>query len=228
MACRTAGQSRRSPGAAPAGAQVLVARLDVRSPRRRRRTDQGLLHLRRRRPRQDHADGLVLRGDAGATQAAHPFPRVHARRARARACLPAEAQARRDQGRRCHPAGRRRPRGRSMAPVLRRVSRHRHRRRDDPRSPVHAAVRARCGRGCDVERRAGRALPRRSQPQPVPAVHRAARGAHGCRAARGAHRFPPGEALRRRGLARARRRGRRGGARHGVGAPDRRLCGRAA
>ena len=42
-----------------------------------------------------------------ATQAPHPFPRVHARRARARACLSAAAQARRGQGRRCDRAGRR-------------------------------------------------------------------------------------------------------------------------
>ena len=48
------------------------------------RADQGPLHLRRRRPRQDHADGPVLRGVAGRAQASRAFPRIHGRRARAR------------------------------------------------------------------------------------------------------------------------------------------------
>ena len=51
---------------------------------------QGPLHLRRRRPRQDHADGLVLRGEPGRAQAPRAFSRIHDRRARARSCAPAE------------------------------------------------------------------------------------------------------------------------------------------
>ena len=60
-----------------------------------RGADQGPLHLRRRRPRQDHADGSVLRGVAGRAQTPRAFPRVHGGRARAHLRVPAAAQARR-------------------------------------------------------------------------------------------------------------------------------------
>ena len=72
-------------------------------------------------------------------------------------------------------ARRRRARRGSLAALLRRIPRHRHRRCDDPRAAVHAPVRARRRGGRDLECRAGRALPGRAQSRAVPAVHRAAR-----------------------------------------------------
>ena len=56
------------------------------------RPDQGPLHPRRRRARQDHADGSVLRRERGAAQAPRALPRIHGRRARARSRLPPEDQ----------------------------------------------------------------------------------------------------------------------------------------
>ena len=50
------------------------------------RANQGTLHPRRRRARQDHADGLVLRRKRGEAETPRAFSRVHGRRARARAC----------------------------------------------------------------------------------------------------------------------------------------------
>ncbi len=59
---RQAGAARAAARRAPPGAQIVVARLAVRRAQAPGRADQGPLHLRRRRPRQDHADGPVLRG----------------------------------------------------------------------------------------------------------------------------------------------------------------------
>ena len=56
---------------------------------------QGPLHLRRCRPRQNHADGFVLRGQPGAKKAPRAFSRIHDRRARARSWLPAKDESRR-------------------------------------------------------------------------------------------------------------------------------------
>ena len=95
---------------APAGAQILLARLAVRQRETAERADQGPLHLRRGRPRQDHADGSVFRGQRRRAQAPRAFPRIHGRRARARARLPAKTQTRRGQRRRSDP--RRPPRSR--------------------------------------------------------------------------------------------------------------------
>ena len=77
------------------------------------------------------------------------------------------------------PARRRRDRRGELAALLRRIPRHRHRRRDDPRPAVRAAVRAGRGGGGDLERGAVRALQGRPQPRAVPAVHRHDRAAHG-------------------------------------------------
>ena len=121
------------------GAQIVVARLAVRRPREARAADQGPLHLRRRRPRQDHADGFVLRSKPGRAQAPRAFSRIHARRARAHSRHPAEDEARRACRRRSDPARRRAAGARGVAALLRRISRHRYRRRHDPRPAVHAA-----------------------------------------------------------------------------------------
>ena len=140
--------------------------------------------------------------------------------------LPAEAQGGRD--RRRGPDRGSRPTTiaeETLAALLRRVPRHRHRRRDDPGPAVHAAVRARRGGGGDLERAAGRALQGRAQPRAVPAVHRAHRAAHGRGAARRAHRLPAGEARRRAGLACPGGRARRCGARRRLAAPRRRPAG---
>ena len=66
--------------------------------------------------------------------------------------LPAEDQGRRDRRRRSDPARRRGDRRRNLAALLRRIPRHRHRRCDDPRPAVRAAVRARRRGGRDLER----------------------------------------------------------------------------
>ena len=169
-----AGPVRRSRTArrrAPFRAPRQSGRLAVRFPRKRW-SRQGPLHLRRRRPRQDHADGPVLRGVAGGAQAPRAFPRVHGGRARAGARVPPADQGRRDRGRRSDPAHRRRDRRGKLAALLRRVPCHRHRRCDDPRPVVHPDVRARRGGGRDLERGARRSLQGRAQPLAVPAVHR--------------------------------------------------------
>ena len=59
-----------------------------------------------------------------------------------------------------------------VAALLRRIPRHRHRRRDDPGPAVRTTVRTRHRGGGDVERRAGRALQGRPEPGAVPALHR--------------------------------------------------------
>ncbi len=83
-----------------------------------------------------------------------------------------------------------------VAALLRRISRHRHRRCDDPRTAVRQTVRTRHRRGRDLQRRAGGSLQGRAEPRAVPALHRADRRAYGRDAARCAHRFPAGEARR--------------------------------
>ena len=171
---------------------------------------------------------LFFAASAVRAQAPRAFPRVHGRRARAPQCRAAGDEGRPDRGCRSDPPRRRRARRGSLAALLRRIPRHRHRRRDDPRTAVHAPVRAGRRRGRDLECRAGRALQGRAQPRAVPAVHRAAARAHGGRAAAGAEGLPAGEAQRPAGVVRAGGRGRRSRARHGVAALHRHAVGRAA
>ena len=61
----SAGPARKGARRASACAQVILARLALRIARAR--ADQGPLHLWRRRSRQDHADGSVLRSLIGRT-----------------------------------------------------------------------------------------------------------------------------------------------------------------
>ena len=117
------------------------------------RSRSGALHLGLGRPRQDHADGPVLR--LVAVQApARAFPRIPGRCAWAHPCLSASAS---------RPGEVKDPdpgpiaaelAEESRAALLRRVHRDRHRRRDDPRAAVHGAVRGRRRRGRDLECRA--------------------------------------------------------------------------
>src|SRR4051812_12012637 len=60
--------TRRTTRAASSLAQILSSRLAVRAERSSR-ANQGALHLRRRRARQDHADGFVLRREHAEAQA---------------------------------------------------------------------------------------------------------------------------------------------------------------
>ena len=195
------------------GAQILVARLAVRQPQGA--AAQGPLHLRRRRPRQDHADGFVLRSKSGGAQAPRAFSRIHARRARTHFRAAPEDEARRARRRRSDPACRRAIARRGLAALLRRIPRHRHRRRHDFGPAVRAIVRARRRGRRHLERGAGRALQGRLEPRAVRAVHPPARRAHGRHAARCAHRFSAGETRRPPGVVCAgRRRGRRRARRH--------------
>ena len=88
---------------------------------------QGALYLGRRGPRQDDADGPLLRRNAIRTEAACPLPRIHGGRPRSYRDGPDERSGRSDSARR---SGHRK---RSTASVFRRIARHRYRRRDDPR-----------------------------------------------------------------------------------------------
>ena len=152
-------RARRSPdragrplARASPGAQVVVARLAVRRPRTQAGADQGALHLRRRRPRQDHADGPVLRGArrscaSAARTSTSSWPTCTS------ACgSSASSMKAGEQRRGSDPAHRRGARRGKLAALLRRIPRHRHRRRHDPRAAVHAAVRARRRGGRDLER----------------------------------------------------------------------------
>ena len=118
---------------------------------------EGPLSLGLGRPRQDHADGPVLRGarrfSASAASISTPsWPMCTS------ASMPGATQL---QGRRRSRATiRSRPspsaRRRGLGAVLRRVHGHRHRRRHDPRPLVHGVVRPRRRGGRDLQRRAGR------------------------------------------------------------------------
>ena len=77
---RAAHAARGAAGAASAVAQVLASRLAVREEQPAG-ADQGALHPRRCRARQDHADGPVLRGERREAKAPRAFSRVHGRRA---------------------------------------------------------------------------------------------------------------------------------------------------
>ena len=101
------------------------------------RAAPGALPLRRRRHRQVHADGPVLRRGAGRRQAPGPFPCLHAGGAGTPAYLAPGDQG--QQGRPPAGAGRR-PDRRGLADLLRRVPRGQRGRRHDP----GPAVRGRC------------------------------------------------------------------------------------
>ena len=126
------------------------------------------------RPRQDDADGPLLRRGRGATQATRAFPCLHGRRARPPASMAPGAQERRSDRRGPDRAGRGRARARGFAPLLRRIRGARHRRRDDPRAALRRALRRGRGRRRDVECRPGRSLQGRAQPHPVPPLRRPA------------------------------------------------------
>ena len=80
-----------------------------------------------------------------------------------------------------------------IAPLLRRFPRHRHRRCNDPRAAVHAAVQGRLRRRGDLERRARRAVEDRlNRALFLPFIALLQR-AHGRRAARRAEGLPPGK-----------------------------------
>ncbi len=91
-----------------------------------------------------------------------------------------------------------------MAALLRRIPRHRHRRRDDPRAVVQAAVRARRGGGGDLERASRTSSTRTGLNRALflPFIALIEEHMEVVRAG-GAHRLPAGEARRRAGVARA-------------------------
>ena len=163
-ACR---RSRaRSAGCSPSGATT-------------QRAGARPLHPGRRRARQDHADGHVLRaacrcGASAASISTTSWPTSHDRINRHRQALKrGEVQRGRPD-----PAGRPRARRGGLGAVLRRIRGHRHRRRHDPVAAVLGAVRERRRAGRDLQRRARRSLSRRPQPAAVRAVHPHAQAAH--------------------------------------------------
>ena len=124
----------------------------------------------RRRPRQVDADGPVLRpagrAASGASTSTSSCSRCSSGCTRA-------AGGRAGRG----PAADRWPADiadEQPPALLRRVPRRQHRRRHDPGPPVRGPVRARRGRGRDLELAARPALRERPQPRPLPAVHRPA------------------------------------------------------
>ena len=141
-------------------AQVERARLAVRQAARAPSAGEGALHPWRRRPRQDHADGPVLRGcrrcgASGACISTPSWPTCTT----ASSSIGRRARTATVEGRRSDPAGRRGARRRGLGALLRRVLGHRHRRRDDPVAAVLGAVRRRRRAGRDLQRRARRPLP---------------------------------------------------------------------
>ena len=143
-----------------------------REPPPRRRLSVG-----RGRARQIDADGPRLRDDRLSAQAPRPFPRIHARGARAAARRAGEGGGRSD------PAGRRGDRRRGAAALLRRDGDQQQRRRDDPVAAVRAAARRGRDRDHHLEPAAARSLQGRAQPRALPALHRPdrARAGGACR-----------------------------------------------
>ena len=120
---------RRARPKAAAGAGLLGLFGTGRAAARRR------LSVGRGRARQIDADGPRLRGDPARAQAPRPFPRIHARSARAAARRAGEGGGRPD------PAGRRGDRRGGRTALLRRDGDQQRRRRDDPVAAVRAAAR---------------------------------------------------------------------------------------
>ena len=162
-----------------AGAQIEFARLAVRQ-KAGGGVGQRALHPWRGRPRQDHADGSVLRTGPDAPQTPRPFQRFHGRSPRPHPKASPGAQGRQEPRGRSDPAGGQGDCRRDPASLLRRVHGDRHRRRDDPVAAVFRAFRQWRGAGRHVERRSRRPLPRRPQPGAVPALHRDTEAACRC------------------------------------------------
>ena len=150
---------RGAGGAASAG---LLERLFGKADRAARRLSVG-----RGRARQVDADGPGLRQYRRRAEAPGPFPRLHARGARAAARGAARA--------------RRATRSSAVAeaiaeeaqlPRLRRDGGQQQRRRDDPVAAVHRADRRGRGGRHHLQPAAARPLQGRAQPRAVPAVHR--------------------------------------------------------
>ena len=195
-----AGQPDRAAGGArgcprrlcAAGLALRLARALAR-PRPPPRAAFRPLHPRAGRTRQVDADGPVLRGDRRPGQAPRPFPRLHARGARA----PRRATAR-WRGAGAVGGARRSPDRARLAALLRRVPGPGHRRRDDPRAPVRSPVRARPRGRRDLQLRPRASLRRRPEPGTLRALHRAAARARRGGPARRRHGLPAGAAARRR------------------------------
>ena len=133
----------------------------------------GALHLRRRRARQIHADGPVLRRGAGRRRSAACISTPSCWR-----CI--DALHRWRQARRAGdpiPPLARAIAERGLAALLRRVPGHQHRRRHAARPAVRGAVRAGRGGGHDLELRARRSLQGRAAARALPALHRSDQGA---------------------------------------------------
>ena len=141
------------------------------APRQRDHQDAGApadparrVHVRRRGPRQELPDGLLLPGRAAQAQGAPALPRVHARGA-PRAAGP--------QGHGRPAAGARPPHLAALpADLLRRVPHRRRHRRDDPAPAAAVAVRQPRLVRHHVQLQARRPLPERPEPRAHPARDR--------------------------------------------------------
>ena len=164
--------------AAPRAARTLAEQPGA--GRHPRRVPARALPGRRRRPRQKHADGPILRRRRRAAQAPGPLPRLHAGRPQAHLGLaPHPAPPGGPRPRRPDPAFGRRPGGGGRAALLRRIPNQRHHRRHHPGPAVPRVVRPRSGDGRHQQHAAGRPVRRAARPRRLPACHWCAEGAPG-------------------------------------------------